>query len=308
MAGGSRKAIFAALFANLGLAIAKFVGWGITGAASMLAEGVHSIADSGNQALLLWGSAAANRPPTREHPFGYGRERYFWSFVVALVIFTLGSLFALYEGTHKFLHPEPLHDPWIAISILVFGIFLEGFSFRTAVNEARPLKGTRSWWSYIRHSKSPELPVVLLEDLGALLGLAIALCGVSLAAWTGNARFDAVGSISIGLLLGAIAIVLAIEMKSLLIGEAADPEQEERVRAAIESSDAVHHIIHLRTLHLGPDRLLVATKLDFGELNDFARLAACIDDVEARIREAVDITCMIYVEPDVLRRTVVQTG
>ena len=301
MASGNRKAIFAALFANLGLAVAKFVGWSVTGASSMLAEGVHSVADSGNQALLLWGGAAATRAPTPAHPFGYGRERYFWSFVVSLVIFTLGALFALYEGTHKLLHPEPLTSPWVAITILLVGIGLEGFSFRTAVVEARPVKGTRSWWDYIRQSKSPELPVVLLEDLGALIGLVIALTGVSLAAVTGEGRFDAVGSISIGLLLGAIAVVLAIEMKSLLIGEAADPAAEAAVHAAIESGDEVERIIHLRTLHLGPDHILVVAKIDFADLDDFASLASAIDAVEARVREAVDVRCTIYVEPDVYR-------
>ncbi len=301
MASGNRKAIFAALFANLGLAVAKFVGWFITGASSMLAEGVHSVADSGNQALLLWGGAAATRAPTSEHPFGYGRERYFWSFVVSLVIFTLGSLFALYEGTHKLLHPEQLTRPWVAITILLVGIGLEGFSFRTAVVEARPVKGRRSWWDYIRQSKSPELPVVLLEDLGALIGLVIALVGVSLAAVTGEGRFDAVGSISIGLLLGAIAVVLAIEMKSLLIGEAADPAAEAAVRAAIESGDEVERIIHLRTLHLGPEHILVVAKIEFAELDDFASLASAIDAVEARVRESVDVRCTIYVEPDVYR-------
>lgn len=301
MAGGNRKAIFAALFANLGLAIAKFIGWGITGAASMLAEGVHSVADSGNQLLLLWGGAAATRPASREHPFGYGRERYFWSFVVALVIFTLGALFALYEGIHKFLAPEPLHDPWIAISILSVGLVLEGYSFRTAIIEARPIKAKRTWWTYIRHAKSPELPVVLLEDLGALIGLTLALIGVSLATYTGQAHYDALGSISIGLLLGAIAIVLAVEMKSLLIGESADPAQEALVRTTIERSESVQHVIHLRTLHLGPEQLLVAAKVDFGEIDDFASLAVAIDDVEARIRSEVPIAHMIFIEPDVLR-------
>jgi len=301
MASGNRKAIFAALFANLGLAALKFVGWMITGASSMLAEGVHSIADSGNQALLLWGSAAAKRPATREHPFGYGRERYFWSFVVALVIFTLGSLFALYEGVHKLTHPEPLSSPWIAIAILLGGIALEGYSFRTAIVEARPVKGQRSWWAYIQQAKSPELPVVLLEDMGALVGLLVALAGVSAAAITGEARFDAIGSISIGVLLGAIAVVLAIEMKSLLIGEAADPRSEAAVRQAIESGDEVEQIIHLRTLHLGPEHILVAAKVQFAGLHDIAALAAAIDAVEARVRAAVPIRCTIYVEPDVYR-------
>jgi cation diffusion facilitator family transporter len=301
MASGNRKAIFAALFANLGLAIAKFVGWLVTGASSMLAEGVHSVADSGNQALLLWGGAAAQREPTARHPFGFGRERYFWSFVVSVVIFTLGSLFALYEGIHKLGHAEPLSSPWVAITILLVGILLEGASLRTAVVEARPIKGARSWWSYIRQSKSPELPVVLLEDLGALVGLLIALLGVGLATLTGDGRWDAVGSISIGLLLGAIAVVLAIEMKSLLIGEAADPAAETAVREAIEAGEEVERIIHLRTLHLGPEHILVAVKIDFTGIDDFPGLAEAIDAVERRVRDAVVVRCTIYVEPDVYR-------
>jgi cation diffusion facilitator family transporter len=301
MAGGNRKAILAALFANLGLAIAKFVGYGITGAASLLAEGVHSIADSGNQALLIWGGAAAARAPTPEHPFGYGRERYFWSFVVALVIFTLGALFAIYEGVSKIIHPHPLNHPEVAIAVLTVGLLLEGWSLRTAIGEARPLKGKRSWWAYIQRSKSPELPVVLLEDLGALLGLVIAILGVGLAVVTGEPRFDAAGSISIGVLLAAIAVVLAIEMKSLLIGEAADPEQEALVRAAISGCAVVTQIIHLRTLHLGPDQLLVAVKAEFAETSSFRALADAIDEVEAAVRSAVPIAKMIYVEPDVVR-------
>jgi cation diffusion facilitator family transporter len=301
MASGNRKAIFAALFANLGIAAAKLVGWSVTGAASMLAEGVHSIADSSNQALLLWGSAAARRAPTTEHPFGYGRERYFWSFIVALVIFTLGSLFALYEGVHKLLVPEPLSNPWIAVVILLFGMALETFSFLTAIGQARPEKGTRSWWAYIKQSKSPELPVVLLEDLGALVGLALALIGVGLATVTGDVRFDAIGSVSIGILLGAIAVVLAVEMKSLLIGESADPVVTRAVIDAIEAGGEVDRIIHLRTLHLGPEHLLVAAKVDFGTIEDSAELSAAIDAVETRVRSAVRIRCTIYVEPDVFR-------
>jgi len=199
-------------------------------------------------------------------------------------------------------HPEPLNSPWIAIGILLVGVALEGWSLRTAVVEALPVKGQDTWWSFIRHSKNPELPVVLLEDLGALVGLVMALVGVSLAAYTGSARYDALGSISIGLLLGAIAVVLAAEMKSLLIGEAADPRQEAEVRRAIESCDGVRHVIHLRTLHLGPDQLLVAAKVDFGDVGDFASLAKSIDAVEARIRAEVPIARMIYIEPDVLRQ------
>ncbi|MFP6622589.1 MAG: cation transporter, partial [Myxococcota bacterium] len=217
MQPGNRRAILAALAANLGIAVAKFVGWAMTGAASMLAEAVHSVADSGNQALLLWGNASAQRPPTDAHPFGFARERYFWAFVVSLVIFTLGALFAIYQGISKLIHPHEVTSPLVAVTILAAGIVMEGFSFRTAVVEAAKQKKQLGWWAFIRETKSPELPVVLMEDLGALVGLVVALAGIGLASLTGDPRFDAAGSIVIGVLLGVIATVLAVEMRSLLI-------------------------------------------------------------------------------------------
>jgi cation diffusion facilitator family transporter len=299
MQHGNRRAIIAALLANFGIAIAKFVGYGFTGAASLLAETVHSIADTGNQALLLWGHAASVRGETESHPFGYGRERYFWAFVVSLVIFSLGSLFAIYQGTVKLLHPHTLTDPQWAIGILLVGILLEGWSFRTAVTEARKVKGDASWWTYIRHSKSPELPVVVLEDFGALCGLVLALAGIALAMITGDPRFDAIGSITIGVLLGIIATVLAIEMKSLLIGEAAAPAHLERIRDAVESLPTVRRLIHFRTQHTGPDQLLLGAKVEFDGALDVARLSDAIDAVEATIRKALPFDVTIYIEPDI---------
>jgi len=297
---GSRRAIVAAFLANLGIAIAKFVGFAITGAASLLAEALHSVADTGNQALLFLGGARARRRPTPEHPFGYGRERYFWAFVVALMLFSLGGLFAVYEGIDKLLHPHQLESVAIALAVLSVAIVLESLSFRTAFVEAAAVKGEESWWSFIRRSKSPELPVVLLEDTGALLGLGLAFVGVSLAEVTGNPRWDAVGSIGIGILLVVIAIVLAAEMKSLLIGESATAQTESAIRAAIRDGPEVRRIIHLRTLHLGPDELLVAAKveLDSPSVPDLTR---AIDTVEVRIRAAVPIARLIYLEPDVYR-------
>jgi cation diffusion facilitator family transporter len=297
---GSRRAIVAAFLANLGIAIAKFVGFAITGAASLLAEALHSVADTGNQALLFLGGARARRRPTPEHPFGYGRERYFWAFVVALMLFSLGGLFAVYEGIDKLLHPHQLESVAIALAVLGVAIVLESLSFRTAFVEAAAVKGEESWWRFIRRSKSPELPVVLLEDTGALLGLGLAFVGVSLAEVTGNPRWDAVGSIGIGILLVVIAIVLAAEMKSLLIGESATAQTESAIRAAIRDGPEVRRIIHLRTLHLGPDELLVAAKveLDSPSVPDLTR---AIDTVEARIRAAVPIARLIYLEPDVYR-------
>jgi len=301
MASGSKKAIVAALLANLGIAIAKSVGYVFTGSSSMLAEAIHSVADTSNQALLLLGGKQAEREATAEHPFGFGRERYFWSFIVALVLFTLGGLFAIYEGWHKL--GEGSHEianvQW-AIGILVLGMFLEGSSFRTAVKESRPLKGRASWWSFIRHSRTPELPVVLLEDFGALTGLALALIGVSVSAITGNSRWDALATISIGVLLVVIAGVLVFEMKSLLIGESARKPMRRKIVAAIEGTDGVTRVIHMRTQHIGPDELLVAAKIQLDPSLDTAGVAATINEAEAAARAAVTIEQLIYLEPDVL--------
>jgi cation diffusion facilitator family transporter len=298
---GSRKAIVAALFANGGIAIAKFVGFAFTGAASMLAEAVHSVADTSNQGLLLLGGSRARRTASAEHPFGYGRERYFWSFVVALVLFTLGGLFALYEGVEKLRHPHELESAAWAVGILVLAIVFESFSMRTAIHESAKAKGDQSWWSFIRHSKTPELPVVLLEDLGALVGLVLALLGVGLAELTGNPRFDAVGSVAIGLLLVVIAVTLVVEMKSLLIGESASPADLERIRRTLESSDDVQRVVHIRTQHLGPEELLVGAKLEFDAGIEFEEVCAAVDRVEQSVRAAVPSARVIYLEPAVAR-------
>jgi cation diffusion facilitator family transporter len=250
--------------------------------------------------LLFLGGARARRAPSATHPFGYGRERYFWAFIVALMLFSLGALFAMYEGIEKLVHPHEVESPEWAFGVLGVAIVLEMFSLRTAVREARKVRGNRSWWKFIRTSKSPELPVVLLEDIGALLGLVFALAGVALATITDEPRFDASGSIAIGLLLGSIAIVLAIEMKSLLIGEAAAPEEEQAIRDAILTGPEVEHLIHMRTEHLGPEDLLVAAKVDFaGEFDDETHSA--IDQVESRIRAKVPHAKVVFIEPDELR-------
>jgi cation diffusion facilitator family transporter len=301
MTDGSRRAIVAAFLANLGIAVAKFTAWGFTGAASMLAEAVHSVADTGNQALLLFGGARARRAATPDHPFGFGRERYFWGFVVALVLFSLGALFALWEGVEKLLHPHAIESPQWAVGVLAIAIVLEAVSFRTAIREARPHKGSESWWRFIRHTKQPELPVVLLEDLGALIGLVMALAGVGLALVTGEARFDALGSVAIGVLLAVIAVVLAVEMKSMLIGEGASEPVNARLRAALEGGPEVRRVIHMKTLYLGPDELLLAAKLEFEPTLSFAALAAAIDAAETRTRASVPSARLIYLEPDVYR-------
>ncbi len=302
MQDGSRKAIIAAFFANLGIAVAKFVGFLITRSAGLLAEAGHSVADTGNQALLLFGGKRGRRPADRTHPFGYGPERYFWSFVVALVLFSMGGLFALYEGIQKLWHPHEIENAIVAYAILGFSIALETFSLRTAIKEANHVRGDRSWWKFIRTAKSPELPVVLLEDIGAEAGLFMALFGLTMAEVTGQPRWDAVGSIAIGVLLVVIAIILAVEMKGLLIGEAASDEDLAAIHSSIESSPKVNGIIHLRTMHLGPDDLLVAVKVDYDHSLDVPALAAAIDDTEARLREALPIADMIYIEPDIRRK------
>jgi cation diffusion facilitator family transporter len=301
---GSKKAIFAAFVANLAIAVAKLIGFFFTGAASMLAEAVHSGADTTNQGLLFLGGARSRKAATAEHPFGYGRERYFWGFVVALVIFSLGSMFALFEGIEKLRTPHELESVGWAVGILGISMVCEGFSLRTAIAESRHSKGAESWWRFIRRSKNPELPVVLLEDTGALIGLVLALVGIALAELTGNPRFDAMGSVAIGILLGVIAVTLVVEMKSLLIGESASPATIARIRAAMESCDQVDHIIHLRTEHLGPEELLVGAKLAFDNGMDVPALAQAIDAVEVRVRAAVPDARVIYIEPDVARAPV----
>lgn len=302
-ASGGTKAILAALGANAGIAAAKFIGFLITGSSSMLAESVHSVADTSNQGLLLLGQKTSKRRATREHPFGYGRDRYFYSFIVALVLFTLGSAFAVYEGIHKVRHPEELTSPVVAVSILAVAILLEGYSFRTAVRESRALKGDATWWGFVRQSKTPELPVVLLEDAGALLGLVFALIGVGLSVLTGNPVWDGVGTIMIGFLLGAIAITLIIEMKSLLIGEGSGERELAAITEAIVA-DGVERVIHIRTQYLGPEELLVAAKLAMRNGMDMAGVARAIDAAEARIRATVPAARLIYLEPDLDRAKV----
>jgi cation diffusion facilitator family transporter len=293
------KAVLAALAANLSIAVAKFGAFAVTGSSSMASEGVHSLADSGNQVLLLVGGRRATRKATPEHPFGYGRERYVYSFVVAIVLFSVGGLYALYEGVHKFQHPEELTSPQWAVGVLLFAIVAEGFSFRTAVREAGPHRAGRSWFRFLRTSRSPELPVILLEDAGALTGLLLALVGVSTATVTGDGRWDGLGSISIGALLVVIAVFLAVEMKSLLLGESAEPEQVRAIEAALVDADAIPRVIHLKTLHLGPDELLVAAKIAVESDDSAATVAQAIDAAEARVRAAVPIARVIYLEPDI---------
>jgi len=296
------KATIAALFANAGIAIAKFVAFVFTGSASMLAEGIHSVADTSNQALLLLGIRRAKRPATAIHPFGYGRERYFWSFIVAMVLFTLGGLFSMFEGYEKLRHPHEIESVGWAIGVLSMAIVLETLSFRTAIKEANHVRGDASWWSFIRHSRSPELPVVLLEDLGALLGLVFALGGVTLAAVTHEPRFDALGSLVIGILLCVIAYILAAELRSLLIGESASTKDLEAIDRALRDPN-VEDVVHVRTQHIGPNELLVGAKVRMHRGLDIAQVAETINRIEGRVRKDVRATSRIYIEPDIQTTT-----
>jgi cation diffusion facilitator family transporter len=292
------RAVFAALAANLGIAATKFIAFAITGSASMLAESVHSVADSGNQILLLLGRNRANRARTEEHPFGYGRERYFYAFVVAVVLFTVGALFSIYEGIHKITHPEPVRDPAVAFVVLGIAIVLESFSLRTAVRESSEQRDGHGWLAFIRRAKAPELPAILLEDMAALVGLFLATVGVALTVITGKEVWDGLGSLAIGALLGCVAIILAVEMKSLLIGESASADVERAIVAALEDGAEVERVIHLRTLHMGPESLLVAAKIAVRPCDLAETVAAGIDAAERRVRAAVPIARMIYLEPD----------
>ncbi|GAA2527685.1 cation diffusion facilitator family transporter [Winogradskya humida] len=299
-AGGGTKAILAALGANLGIAVTKFIAWLLTGSSSMLAEAIHSVADSGNQALLLLGGKRSTRKATPEHPFGYGRERYIYAFIVSIVLFSVGGLFAVYEGYHKVRHPEAIDAwQWVPLAVLVIAICLEGYSFMTAIKESNHTRGKQTWVNFVRRAKAPELPVVLLEDAGALVGLVLALIGVGLTLITGNGVWDGLGTLAIGLLLVTIAIVLAIETKSLLLGEGANPEDVKKLEQAIVAGPGVERIIHMKTLYLGPEELLVAAKIAVPPTESAEEVARHINETEIRIREALPVARVIYLEPDI---------
>ena len=297
------RAVVAALLANIGIAISKFIAFFFTGSSSMLSEAIHSVADSGNQVLLLIGNKRSQKAADEAHPFGYGRRRYVYGFVVAIVLFLVGGIFSLYEGLHKWQHPEPLTDWWIAVLVLGIAICLEGFSFRTAIKEANHARGRRSIAAFVKAARQPELPVILLEDAGALVGLVFALVGVGLAVITGDGRFDALGAMAVGSLLVVIAIFLAIEMTAMLVGEGALPEEVAAIEKALESSDGVLRVIHLRTLHVGPDELLVAAKIAIAHNETGAEIAADIDGAELALRAAVPTAKYVYLEPDLDRST-----
>ncbi|TDB75812.1 cation diffusion facilitator family transporter [Micromonospora sp. KC723] len=299
-ANGGTKAIVAALLANVGIAVTKFVAFLLTGSSSMLAESIHSVADSGNQGLLLLGGKRARRAATPQHPFGYGRERYVYAFIVSIVLFTVGGLFALYEAYHKWHEGGGIEEyKAVPVVVLVVAIIMESFSFRTAIVESNRVRGSQSWVRFVRRAKAPELPVVLLEDLGALVGLIFALFGVSMTLITGDGVWDALGTAMIGVLLVAIAVILAIETKSLLLGEGAEPADVAAIENAVTEGPEVQRIIHMKTLYLGPDELLVAAKIGVPPCDSTEKLARDINTVEARIRRVVPIARVIYLEPDI---------
>ena len=306
---GGTKAVVAALTANIFIAVTKFAAWALTGASSMLAEAIHSVADSGNQVLLLVGGKRASREATPEHPFGYGRERYLFAFIVAVVLFSVGGLFALYEAYHKY---EEVHSGapnellegrwwWVPLVVLTAAIIAETFSFRTAIVESNKVRGRQSWSRFIRRAKAPELPVILLEDFAALLGLVFALFGVGMSLLTQNGYWDVVGTTMIGLLLVLVAITLAIETKSLLLGEAAGSESIQRIEGALTATSGVERIIHMKTLHLGPEEILVAAKIGVSTGASAAEVAETIDRAEVAIREAEPMVTALYLEPDIYK-------
>jgi cation diffusion facilitator family transporter len=304
-ASGGTKAILAAFFANTGIAVTKFIAFLLTASSSMLAESIHSVADASNQLLLILGGKRARRGATPQHPFGYGRERYIYAFIVAVVLFSVGGLFALYEGYHKLSHPEPITSwQWLPIVVLLVAVVLETGSFITAINESNKVRGNASWMNFIRRAKAPELPVVLVEDLAALLGLFLALGGVSMTLLTGDGMWDGLGTVAIGVLLVVVAVFLAVETKSLLLGESATAEHTTAIERAILDGSQVSGIIHLKTMHLGPEELLIAAKVAVEHDDTATAIAEGVDSVESRIRSALpDTACVIYIEPDIARAT-----
>jgi cation diffusion facilitator family transporter len=301
MEAESRRTIIAAFLANLGIALSKFIAFAITGAASMLAEAIHSLADTGNQGLLMFGAKRSQQPADESHPFGYGTLRYFWAFVVALVLFSVGGLFAIFEGIEKLLNPHELDDPRVAIVVLLVSVVLESFSLRTALRESRADRSGRSIYQFVRRTKIPELAVVVLEDIGALIGLTFALIGIVLASALDEPRWDAAGSLAIGLLLVVIAIFLAIEMASLIVGESATPEVVEQIRGILDAHPDVNRVIALRTQHVGPDDILINAKLEFEPTLSVARLADVVNELEVELRTSEPKVHTIFIEPDVYR-------
>ena len=297
MKADSRRTIIYALVANLAIAAAKTGAAIATGSSSMLAEAIHSYADAGNQVLLLWGMKQAKRPPTPEYPLGWGKAVFFWSFIVALVLFSLGGLFSVYEGWHKLMHPEDLSYPWVAVGILVFGLAAEAVSMRACLQEVNKVRGRKSVWQWFRTSRQSELVVILGEDFAALLGLALALIAILLAMLTGNAMWDGLGSIWIGIVLIAVAAGIGREIKGLLIGQSAEPETEQRMRELLERQAGVQKVYRLITMQLGTS-VMVAVKARMNDVKA-ADLIASMNRAEAALRAEFPEIQWLFFEPDI---------
>ena len=290
-AGNSTKVVVAALLANAGIAVAKGIAATVTGSGAMLAETIHSVADSGNQALLLLGAKRAKRPPDRKHPFGYGSEKYFWAFIVALVLFSLGALFSLYEGVHKLLHPEKLSSVGWAVGVLVTGLVLEGASFWIAHKEVAKARRGRDFWDYFAHAKDPSMPLVYLEDFGALIGLAVALAGVCLSHYGGYVWADGAATVCIGVLLGGIALIMFRRCHQLLIGEAGSPVDACEILEAADRVEGIGKVLELKTLQIGPEYLIVGLEVEL------LGGPEAVDQLEVEIRRRVPMAKYIAVEP-----------
>ena len=293
----SVRTILYALGANLAIAVAKTGAAIATGSSSMLAEAIHSYADSGNQGLLLWGMKQAKRPPSPDYPLGWGKAVFFWSFIVALVLFSLGGLFSLYEGWHKLAHPEDLSYPWVAVGILVFGLAAEMVSLRACLQEVNKVRNGRSLWTWFRQSRQSELVVILGEDLAALLGLALALAAVLITIFSGDAMWDALGSMSIGVVLILVAAGIGVEIKGLLIGQSADPEVEKRICEFVERHAGVAKVFRIITMQLGAS-LMVALKVRM-KASSAAELVASINRTEAALRSEFPEIQWLFFEPDI---------
>ncbi len=296
--GSTARAILYAFLANSGIALAKTWAALLTGSGSMLAEAIHSYADAGNQVLLFLGLRQSVRPPDQEHPLGYGKLSYFWSFIVAVLLFSLGGLFSIYEGIHKLQHPEPLTQVWIAQMVLVFAIFLEGFSLLGCIKEIGKIRGGRSFKDWLKHTRNSELVVVLGEDVAALLGLAIALCFVSLASATDNPTYDAFGSISIGIVLLVVSVFVAMRVRSLLVGRSADPLIQEAIERVIAEQHDIETVFNTITMQFGPDTMLAA-KIKLRSGMDIDAAVQSINALERRLKEEIPNLEWCFIEPDV---------
>lgn len=298
----SKGAIFAALAANIGIAISKFVAFLLTGATSMLAESVHSLADSSNQVLLLIGSHQSKRRPTRMHPFGYGRAHFLYAFIVSIVLFSVGGMFAIYEGIHKIQEPTMINSPIIAYVVIGLAMLFEGAALRTALHEAKSFKPqAQSWWVFLQETKSINHIVLALEDSAALVGLTIAGLGITTSLLTGNPIWDGVATLLIGALLICVAVVLFREAQSLLIGEAADAPTERKIRETILQVEDIDKVVDLKTLYTGPNELFIAMKVTVGHQDTASTVSRAIDEVEALLRKEFPIARLIYIEPDVYK-------